>query len=122
MILLAELLAGCLESDAVTDPQAGVGRMRVALIDADRSVHATAIAGEDSAFAYADTLDGGFHYPMLTAGAYDLVFTATTGSYRDTTLAGVPVLAGQEPDPGTVILEAESTPIPASARSSDAAS
>jgi len=66
-----------------------------------------AIAGVDTVFAYADTLDGSFAFPMMTAGSYDLLFSATAGSYLDSTLTGVAVVAGQETDVGTVALEAD---------------
>jgi hypothetical protein len=81
------------------------GSIRGVAEPVDARALVAAIAGTDSVFAYADTLDGSFHFPMLTAGAYELLFTATAGSYRDSTLAGVSVIAGQETDLGTVVLE-----------------
>jgi len=66
-----------------------------------------ALANGDTVITYADTLNGNFSFPMLTAGSYDLEFSATVGSYRDTTLAGVVVTAGQDNHLGTIVLDAE---------------
>jgi hypothetical protein len=73
----------------------------------DARAMAMALSGEDTVIAYADTLSGEFTFPMLIAGSYDLEFSATAGSYRDSTIAGVVVTAGQHTDVGTVVLEAE---------------
>ncbi len=83
------------------------GSLRGVVEPVDARALVTAIAGADSAQAYADTLDGSFRFPLLTAGDYDLVITATVGAYRDSMLSGIAVVAGQETDVGTVVLEAE---------------
>ncbi len=64
-------------------------------------------AGDDTVTAYADTLSGKFRFGMLPAGDYDLNFSATAGTYRDSVLFDIPVTAGQTTDVGTVTLEAE---------------
>jgi hypothetical protein len=64
-------------------------------------------AGDDTVTAYADTLSGQFRFVMLPAGDYDLNFEATAGSYRDSVIFDIPVIAGQNTDFGTVTLEAE---------------
>lgn len=67
-------------------------------------------AGQDTVIAYADTLTGQFHFPMLVEGAYDLEFSATAGAYLDTVLTGVTVTAGLNTDIGTVTLREETPP------------
>jgi len=64
-------------------------------------------AGEDTMTAYADTLSGAFRFTMLPAGDYDLNFTATAGTYRDSVVFDIPVTAGETTDIGTMTLETE---------------
>ena len=64
-------------------------------------------AGEDTVTAYADTLSGAFRFTMLPAGDYDLNFTATVGTYRDSVVFDIPVTAGETTDIGTMTLETE---------------
>ncbi|MEN8007880.1 MAG: DUF4382 domain-containing protein [Candidatus Krumholzibacteriota bacterium] len=64
-------------------------------------------AADDTVVAYADTLSGAFRFAMLPAGDYDLNFSATAGTYRDSVLFDIPVTAGQTTDIGTVTLESE---------------
>ena len=64
-------------------------------------------AGEDTVTAYADTLSGAFRFTMLPAGDYDLNFTATAGTYRDSVVFDIPVTAGETTDIGTITLETE---------------
>lgn len=52
----------------------------------------TAASVTDTLTAWADTLTGAFRIPVIREGSYNLTFTATAGSFRDTTLVGVPVL------------------------------
>ncbi len=66
-----------------------------------------ALANDDTVYAYADTLNGDFDFPMLMQGTWDLKFSATAGSYRDSTIAGVMVTAGQDNHLGTVTLASE---------------
>ena len=63
--------------------------------------------GEDTVTAYADTLSGEFRFGMLPAGDYDLNFTATAGTYRDSVVFDIPVTAGETTDIGTMTLETE---------------
>lgn len=65
------------------------------------------LAGEDTVTAYADTLTGDFRFGMLPEGAYDLNFSATMGTFRDSVVFDIPVTAGQTTEIGTVTLEAE---------------
>ncbi len=65
------------------------------------------VAGDDTVTAFADTLTGRFGFGMLPAGSYDLNIGATAGAFGDTLIAGVPVIAAQTTDIGTVVLEAE---------------
>lgn len=65
------------------------------------------MAGADSVVAWADTLDGSFHFSMLPVGSYDLNIGATVGAYRDTVVTGFTVSTGMTTDVGTVVLEAE---------------
>ena len=64
-------------------------------------------AGDDTVTTYADTLSGRFSFEMLTAGDYDLHFSATAGAFRDSVLFDIPVAEGQTNNIGTVTLEAE---------------
>jgi hypothetical protein len=65
------------------------------------------VAGDDTVTAYADTLSGNFRFGMLPAGDYDLNFSATMGTFRDSVVFDIPVTAGQTNDIGTMTLEAE---------------
>jgi hypothetical protein len=67
----------------------------------------TAVADTDTAVTYADEFTGSFHFPMLSAGTYDLTVSATAGAYTETVLSGVVVSAGQDSDLGTIVLQAE---------------
>ncbi len=64
-------------------------------------------AGDDTLTAYADTLSGAFRFEMLPVGDYDLNFTATAGTYRDSVVFDIPVTAGETTDIGTMTLETE---------------
>jgi hypothetical protein len=66
-----------------------------------------AVAGDDTAAAWADTVSGAFSFMMLASGSYDLHITATAGAYRDTVLADQMVMTGQMSDVGTIVLEME---------------
>ena len=93
----------------MVNAMSGALRGVVEPVDARAMILSTAMipAGMDSMVAYADTLTGHFNFPMLMAGIYDLEISATAGAYRDTVLVGVTVIAGQETDLGTIVLEAE---------------
>lgn len=65
------------------------------------------VAGDDTVTAYADTLSGAFRFGMLPQGDYDLNFSATMGTFRDSVVFDIPVTAGQTNDIGTMTLEAE---------------
>lgn len=65
------------------------------------------VAGEDTVNAYADTLSGFFHLRALPEGIYDVRIAPTVGAWRDSVITGVPVLAHQHTDLGTIELIVE---------------
>ncbi len=67
------------------------------------SVVSTTIDG-DTIGTFCDTLTGDFLLAVLPAGMYDLIIVPADTTYRDTTLAGVEVMALQETDIDTVQL------------------
>ncbi len=89
----------------IVDALSGALSGTVEPVDARAMILAT--VGVDTAVAYADTLTGHFVFPMLSAGFYNLEFSATAGSYADTMLTGVEVVAGQETILDTVVLATE---------------
>jgi hypothetical protein len=86
------------------------GSLRGAVEPIEARARILTIADQDTVIAYADTLTGHFHFPMLVEGAYDLEIGATAGAYLDTVLAGVTVSAGLDTDIGTVVLRDETAP------------
>ena len=65
-----------------------------------------AVAGADTLVAYADTLDGSFRFPVLREGAWQVTVMPTAGSFADSVIAGVAVVAGQDTDLGAITLVA----------------
>lgn len=62
------------------------------------------LAGADTVSAVADTSSGAFKLMALPAGTYAVHIAPGDVAYRDTTVAGVPVVAGQDTNLGTIPL------------------
>lgn len=86
------------------DAMSGAIIGQVLPVDARARLLTTTFAG-DTVLAWADTLDGGFNFPVLPEGDYDLEITPTAGAYGDSVIFGVPVAAGQTTDLGAVELQ-----------------
>lgn len=65
---------------------------------------ASTIVGTDTASAVADTSSGAFRLMALPAGTYSVHIAPGDSAYRDTTLAGVAVVAGHDTNLGTIPL------------------
>lgn len=73
-------------------------------LEADAMVYA--IVGDDTtASAQPDEDNGGFMMQGLESGLYDVSIDAMNEQYSDSTLADVSVLAGEETDVGTIVLD-----------------
>lgn len=70
-------------------------------LDAEATVYA--IMGADTSSTQPDTT-GAFTLVGLNAGSYDLNIQPANDLYRDTTLTGIPVTAGEENNLGTITL------------------
>lgn len=62
------------------------------------------LVGADTVSTFADTVTGAFMLVALPASSYTVHVVTTAFTYRDTTLTGVPVVAGQNTSLGTVTL------------------
>lgn len=80
------------------------GSLRGVVLPAAARAAVSAVAGGDTFTARADTTTGFYQFAYLREGAYDLAFTATSGTYQDTTLFDVPVVRLQTTDVDTVTL------------------
>jgi len=63
-----------------------------------------AVAGDDSALAWPDTLTGDYLFSTLEEGQYDVSFAPTSEGYADSTIIGVTVTAEEVTDLGSVEL------------------
>ncbi|MFO7610742.1 MAG: DUF4382 domain-containing protein [Candidatus Krumholzibacteriia bacterium] len=82
------------------------GRLQGVVDPAAARAAVWAVAGGDSALAWADTLTGAFAFDPLAAGTYDVSILPTAAGWSDTTLVGVEVQAGASADLDTVSLVA----------------
>lgn len=64
---------------------------------------------EDTASTYADTTNGSFKIVGLSAGTYNVHFYARSRAFKDTTVTGVEVNAGNDTNMGTVTLHSSGT-------------
>jgi len=64
----------------------------------------TTVAGVDTVSTVSDTTDGSFRLVALPAGIYDVTIAPDDSNYRDTTIAGVQVVATHDTSIGTVTL------------------
>ncbi len=64
------------------------------------------VAGPDTVRTNADPLSGEFRLMMLPAGTYTVHIAPTNVAFRDSVIAGVPVVAQQETELGTIVLRA----------------
>ncbi len=62
------------------------------------------VAGTDTVSTAADTTSGAFKLMALPAATYNVKIAPTVTTYRDTTVTGVQVVAGQDKNLGTVTL------------------
>ncbi|MBU0719104.1 MAG: DUF4382 domain-containing protein [Planctomycetes bacterium] len=65
------------------------------------------LVGADTVSTFADTTTGAFMLVALPASSYAVHVVTSAFAYRDTTLAGVPVVAGQDSNLGTITLSAQ---------------
>ena len=82
------------------------GRLEGVVDPAEARPMVWAVAGDDSALAWADTLSGAFVFPMLEEGTYDVSVVPTADGWLDSTLTGVAVGAMATTDLDTIRLEA----------------
>lgn len=80
------------------------GRLQGVVDPAAARAAVWAVAGGDSALAWADTLTGAFAFGPLAAGTYDVSILPTVAGWADTTVAAVAVPAGGFADLGTITL------------------
>jgi hypothetical protein len=87
-------------------PLALSGAITGSVVPPNAKVMVTAIAGTDTASTYADTTSGWFKLVALPPASYSVSLEPEDAAYRDTTIAGVQVAAGQTTSMGTVSLPA----------------
>jgi len=62
------------------------------------------VAVEDTITTYADSISGAFVLSVIPEGTYDVTVTPTQGSYQDTTITDVVVIAQEETNLGIITL------------------
>ena len=82
------------------------GRLHGQVSPANARAMVWAVAGDDSALAWADTLTGAFAFGPLQAGIYSVSVVPTVAGWADSTLNGVAVTASATTELGTITLEA----------------
>jgi hypothetical protein len=80
------------------------GSLRGVVLPVAARATVTAASAVDTLTAQADTLTGAYLIPCLREGTYNLTFAATAGAFRDTTVAGVPVVRLQAAVVDTMVL------------------
>jgi hypothetical protein len=85
-------------------PVALSGAITGTILPVNARAELTAIAGTDTATAYADTVSGWFKLIALPPASYTLYVAPADELYADSVLSGVAVTAGQVTDIGTIVL------------------
>jgi len=85
--------------------ETAVGQIAGEITPAGAALYVQAYNDADTVGTYIDSLSGEFLFGAVLPGLYHVTFTAT-GNYSDTTVIGVPVVAGEITQMGTIELHA----------------
>ena len=83
--------------------EGAIGGIAGAILPINGAAFVEATNAIDTAGTIIDTVTGNFLISTVPPGTYNVTFTAKTG-FRDTTIAGVAVVAGQTTQMGTVVI------------------